>query len=369
MDSKNIGESVHLTIPARIAFLAAICILSFIWSTGTLGMVGLLCGILAAALNIVILLDAGNSAPWLLCTAAVNLAAYGAAVVYARSFDVMLTALYPLIMAAAVYLTLRMKMGRSASIAAAAFCGTVLMLAAFAAAVYSQFGALNAESINAALDSIYEPIIEYYNNLLKELADEANITLAAVDAKKLLYYAKSMLIGSVGAVMIVLSYFVTLAARVIASAFGVDSIFPAGLRVGISAKITKDGPTVEIFREPVRWRIELDFVSTAVYLLAYAVSVLTATSRNMSLPLMAAENLILILSPGFFYCGARDVVLGLRGKASMGRMSRLILIPALLLALINPSSIIILLCALGVIVTFRENRARRKMQDNGKETK
>lgn len=369
MDNKNSGESVHLTLPARITFLAAIGLLGFIWSTGTIGAIGLICGILAATLNIVMLLDAGNSVPWLLCTAAVNLGAYGASVAYARSFDVMLTALYPLIMAAAVYLTLRMKMGRAASIAAAALCGTVLLLSAFAAAVYSQFGVLNADSINAVLDSIYEPIIEYYNNLLGEIADEANITLAAVDAKKLLYYAKSMLIGSVGAVMIVFAYFITLAARIIASVFGVDDLLPSGLRVGISAKITKDGPTVEIFREPVKWRIELDFVSAVVYLVAYAVSVLTASSDNMSLPLMAAENLILILSPGFFYCGARDVVLGLRGKASMGRMSRFILIPAVILSLINPSSIIILLCALGVIVTFRENRARRKMQDNGKETK
>jgi len=281
----------------------------------------------------------------------------------------MFTALYPLIMAAAVYFTLRMKMGRSASIAAAAFCGTILLLSALAAAVYSQFGVFNAENINAALDSIYEPIIDYYNNLLKELADEANITLAAVDAGKLLYYAKSMLIGSVGTVMIVFAYFITLAVRITASVFGVESLLPAGLRVGISAKLTKDGSTVEIFREPVKWRIELDSVSAAVYLTAYVVSALTASSDNVSLPLMAAENLILILSPGFLYCGARDVVLGLRGKASMGPMSRLILIPAVILSIINPSSIIILLCALGAIVTFRENGARRKMQDNGKETK
>ena len=369
MENKNNGESVHLTIPARIIFLAAVWFFSFVWSTGTAGSVGLVCGILAAALNIVVLLDVESSKPWLVCIAAVNLAAFVSSAIYAYSFPVMLTALYPIIMAAAVYLTLRMKMGRCVSIASAAFCGTVLLLSAFAASVYSEFGALNAETVNLKLDSIYEPIIEYYNSLLTEISNEANITLAAVDTKKLLYYAKSMLLGSIGAVMIVLSYFITLAARIIASVFGADNIFPSGVRVGISAKITKDGPAVEIFREPVRWRIELDSVSAAVYLAAYAVSVLFASSENMSLPLMAAENLILILSPGFFYCGARDVVLGLRGKASMGRISRFILIPVLILSMINPASIVILLCALGVIVTFRENRARRKMQDNGKEIK
>ena len=102
MGNKNSGGSAHLTKPVRITFLVAIGILSFIWSTGSLGTVGLLCGILAAALNIVVLLDAGSSMPWLVCVGAVNIAAYAAAVVYSHSYESMLTALYPIVMAAAV---------------------------------------------------------------------------------------------------------------------------------------------------------------------------------------------------------------------------------------------------------------------------
>jgi hypothetical protein len=73
----------------------------------------------------------------------------------------------------------------------------------------------------------------------------------------------------------------------------------------------------------------------------------------------ALQNLVLLLTPGFLYCGIRDVVLGIRGKGSFGGISMFTLIFGAILFFVNPTSVITLLAALGVAVTLRENRMKR----------
>ncbi|MBQ8552161.1 MAG: hypothetical protein IJ428_05030 [Clostridia bacterium] len=370
-DINKVGadEIPRLTLPARIAFVAAICLLTFAWAVGVLGIFGFLLAILVAALNILLALDARGSKTVLWILLAANLLPFAVSAVYLQSVTAALSALYPLLMAMAIYLTLCMRLGRAVSIIAAALPAVILWFVTFALTIYTELGAVNIETINAVLELVFEPIGEYLSEFAVEVGGEKISYFSEADIKTALYYYKTLLIGSIVAVMIVWAYLVTLAARLIAEVFGLDKLLPGGLRIGMRAKRTEDGPMVEMFCEPVKWRIELDSVSAGVYIAAYVVSVLFASADGTLIPAIAAENLILILSPGFFYCGARDVVLGFRGKASMGRMSALVLIPALLLAFINPSTIAILLCALGVIVTFRENGARRKMANNGKESK
>lgn len=360
----------RLTLPSRIAFLSVICLFTLLWTVGVLGIFSFVLAVLASALNILWALDARDSKGGLLILLVANLVPFAAALLYLQSVTSALNALYPLIMATAVCLTLRMRMGRAVSVIAAALPAAVLWFCTFAVTVYSQFGVLSADSVNSMLDlMLTEPMTAYVEALAEQLGEEGAVLLNAVNIETLVYYCKSLLIGSITAVMIVWAYLVTLAARIIAGVFGLDVLLPTGLRIGMLVKRTQDGPTVELFRETVRWRIELDSVSAGVYIAAYLVSMLFASDEGALMPAVVAENLLLMLSPGFFYCGARDVVLGFRGKASMGKMSVLILVPALLLAFINPSVIVILLCAMGVVVTFRENGARRRMINNGKEPK
>ncbi len=360
----------RLTLSSRIVFLLVICAFTLLWAVGALGIFGFVLAVLASALNILCALDARDSKVGLLILLAVNLVPFAAVLLYLQSVTSALNALYPLIMAMAVYLTLRKHIGRAASVLAAALPAAVLWFCTFAAAVYLQFGAVSADSINSMLDLILvEPMTSYIEVLEEQLGEDGAVLLNAVNIDELVYYCKSLLIGSITAVMVVWAYLVTLATRIIAGVFGLDVLLPTGLRIGMLVQRTANGPTVEIFRETVKWRIELDSVSAGVYVAAYLISMLFATDGGTLMPAIVAENLILILSPGFLYCGARDVVLGFRGKASMGKISAFILAPALLLIFINPTAIVILLCALGVIVTFRENGARRRMENNGKESK
>ena len=168
--------------------------------------------------------------------------------------------------------------------------------------------------------------------------------------------------------MTVSAYFSTLAIRLICSIFGVAHRIPHGYRVGVRASFTPNGPKFEISREEVVWRLELDNVTAAIYVAAYILSVLLAPANGaVSTVYIVASNLILLLTPAFFYCGARDIILSFRGKSALGGITRIGAVLALVLAVISPASVLLVLSALGVAVTLRENRARKSIQKTGKE--
>ena len=350
----------EFTLPAQILFCVSICLFGFASAVNPLGIAGLPLAILSAAMSVLLALAYRDDAGRLGILLAVNLIPFITAALVLRSVSHALAALFPLMMALPIWLTVRMHHGRSASIAASAVTAALLWILYLGLAIAAEYGACNRETIAEMLDTALTPVADALRKMTFEHEGETLPYYTENDIELLLYYAKTMLFGAIGAMMIVCSYLVTLAARLIAGVFLVTPLLPMGLRVMVRAQMTEDGPRVEVKQEPVVWRIEIDSVTASVFLIAYIISMILSIAGNGSLTLYSAlQNLVLLLAPGFLYCGARDVVLGIRGKGSFGGISVFTLIFGAILFFVNPTSMITLLSALGVAVTLRENKMKR----------
>lgn len=350
----------EFTLPAQILFCVSICLFGFASAVNPLGIAGLPLAILSAAMSVLLALAYRDDAGRLGVLLAVNLIPFITAALVLRSVSHALAALFPLMMALPIWLTVRMHHGRSASIAASAVTAALLWILYLGLAIAAEYGACNRETIAEMLDTALTPVADALRKMTFEHEGETLPYYTENDIELLLYYTKTMLFGAIGAMMIVCSYLVTLAARLIAGVFHVTPLLPMGLRVMVRAKMTEDGPRVEVKQEPVVWRIEIDSVTASVFLIAYIISMILSIAGNGSLTLYSAlQNLVLLLAPGFLYCGARDVVLGIRGKGSFGGISVFTLIFGAILFFVNPTSMITLLSALGVAVTLRENKMKR----------
>ena len=350
----------EFTLPAQILFCVSICLFGFASAVNPLGIAGLPLAILSAAMSVLLALAYRDDAGRLGILLAVNLIPFITAALVLRSVSHALAALFPLMMALPIWLTVRMHHGRSASIAASAVTAALLWILYLGLAIAAEYGACNRETIAEMLDTALTPVADALRKMTFEHEGETLPYYTENDIELLLYYAKTMLFGAIGAMMIVCSYLVTLAARLIAGVFHVTPLLPMGLRVMVRAQMTEDGPRVEVKQEPVVWRIEIDSVTASVFLIAYIISMILSIAGNGSLTLYSAlQNLVLLLAPGFLYCGARDVVLGIRGKGSFGGISVFTLIFGAILFFVNPTSMITLLSALGVAVTLRENKMKR----------
>ena len=350
----------EFTLPAQILFCVSICLFGFASAVNPLGIAGLPLAILSAAMSVLLALAYRDDACRLGVLLTVNLIPFIIAALVLRSVSHALAALFPLMMALPIWLTVRMHHGRSASIAASAVTAALLWILYLGLAIAAEYGACNRETIAAMLDTALTPVADALRKMTFEHEGETLPYYTENDIELLLYYAKTMLFGAIGAMMIVCSYLVTLAARLIAGVFLVTPLLPMGLRVMVRAQMTEDGPRVEVKQEPVVWRIEIDSVTASVFLIAYIISMILSIAGNGSLTLYSAlQNLVLLLAPGFLYCGARDVVLGIRGKGSFGGISVFTLIFGAILFFVNPTSMITLLSALGVAVTLRENKMKR----------
>ena len=350
----------EFTLPAQILFCVCICLFGFASAVNPLGIAGLPLAILSAAMSVLLALAYRDDAGRLGVLLAVNLIPFITAALVLRSVSHALAALFPLMMALPIWLTVRMHHGRSASIAASAVTAALLWILYLGLAIAAEYGACNRETIAEMLDTALTPVADALRKMTFEHEGETLPYYTENDIELLLYYTKTMLFGAIGAMMIVCSYFVTLAARLIAGVFHVTPLLPLGLRVMVRAQMTEDGPRVEVKQEPVVWRIEIDSVTASVFLIAYIISMILSIAGNGSLTLYSAlQNLVLLLAPGFLYCGARDVVLGIRGKGSFGGISVFTLIFGAILFFVNPTSMITLLSALGVAVTLRENKMKR----------
>ena len=363
MDNNNTmpeGQtSRKFTLPTQILFCVFICLFGFASAVNPLGVAGLPLAILSAAMSVLLALACKDDAGRLGILLAVNLIPFVTAAAALRSVPHALAALFPLMLALPIWLTVRMRCGRSASIAAAAVTSSLLWILYLALAIAAEYGACSRETIAQMLDTALSPVADALRRMTFEQEGKTVPYYTESDIELLLYYTKTMLLGAIGAMMLVCSYFVTLAARLIAGVFNVTALLPQGVRVMVRAQMTEDGPRVEVKQEPVIWRIEIDSVTATVFLVAYIVSMILSIAGNGPFALYSAlQNLVLLLAPGFLYCGIRDVVLGIRGKGSFGGISVFSLIFGVILFFINPSSMITLLSALGVAVTLRENKMK-----------
>ncbi len=362
------GQKKSLAKSAQVIFTFGVGIVTFLYSSGLFGIIGALLVVLCVAMETLLLFEFDASKVKLSLLFAVNLAAFAASAIYLGSALLAIGALYVPIMALPIWLTIRAGYGRAASVAFAAIGAMIVWCVSLVIAVISEFGAFNAQTLGTLLDNLFNPYAEYILELTEGENGLAAIALTSADMDMLRYYFKTLFFGSVGVAMTVWAYFSTLALRLIASVFGVAHRIPHGYRVGVRASMTPNGPSFEISREEVVWRFELDNVTAVIYVASYILTVLLVPAKGaVSTVYIVASNLILLLTPAFFYCGARDIILSFRGKSALGGITRIGAILALVLAVISPASVAFVLSALGIAVTLRENRARKTIQKTGKE--
>ncbi len=363
---QNINK--NLSKATQIAFLIAICFLSFFSVMETVGILGTVFVLISAAMNILLAIEFGKSTPKLLLLLSVNIIPFAAMLLYSTYLPAALLTLCPLALALPIYLTMRMGLGRTASIASAAIACFLLFASQFALIIYDMYGALNIETVGAYIDEVFAPIADEFSKLTAEIDGKTQALFTEQTLDQLFYYTKTMLIGSSAMMMLVFAYFATLATRLLAGIFGVAHYLPTGLRVHVRAVMTAEGPKVEISQESVQWRIEIDSVTAWVYIAAYVASLFFApVDGNVGIVYLALQNLVIILSPGFIYCGIRDAVLMVRGKAPRGMLGRIMPILLLVLLFVDPSLVIMLLSIFGVIVTMRENSAKKQAEKSRKE--
>ena len=363
---QNINK--NLSKATQIAFLFAICLMSFLGALGALGIIGTVLTLIAAGMSVLLALEFNKSIPKLLLLLFVSVVPFAAMFIYSGQLTVAMLTLCPLALALPIYITVRSGLGRTASIACAAMVVFALYSAHFALVVYNEYGALNIETIGTYIDEAFVPVAEEFGKLTAEVDGKTQPLFTEQMLDELFYYVETTLIGSSAMMMLIFAYFATLTTRLFAGAFDVSHYLPMGLRVHVRAVMESDGPKVEVSREPVQWRIGIDSVTVWVYIAAYIISLLLASSdSNPGMVYLALQNLVIILSPGFIYCGIRDLVLMMRGKAQKGAFGRIIPILALVFLLINPSLIVTLFCILGIVVTIKENRAVKHAMKNRKE--
>ncbi len=363
---QNINK--NLSKATQIAFLFAICVMSFLCALGALGIIGTVLTLIAAGMSVLLAFEFNKSTPKLLLLLFVNIVPFAAMFIYSGQLTMAMLTLCPLALSLPIYITVRSGLGRTASIAFAAIVIFALYAVHFALVVYNVYGALNIETIGTYIDEAFIPVAEEFRKLTAEVDGKTQPLFTEQMIDELFYYVKTTLIGSSAMMMLIFAYFATLATRLLAGAFDMSRYLPMGLRVHVRAVMAEDGPKVEVSREPVQWRIGIDSVTVFVYIAAYIISFLLASSdSNPGMVYLALQNLVIILSPGFIYCGIRDLILMIRGKAQKGAFGRIIPILALVFLFINPSLIVTLFCVLGLAVTIKENRAVKHAMKNRKE--
>lgn len=351
-----------LTTLAKVIFFLAVPLLTFADASGALGAFGFPVMLIAAALNVILALEFSDSAPMLLALLFVNLVPFATLTVMSLSFLASVNALFVLALSFPVFIGVRMGLGRSTSIAMAAIAATLVWCVSFAFAVLSFKGSLGIAEITAYLDELVAPIGQELSQIGFEENGQTVPFFTSADIENLLYYFKSMLLGTAAALMIVWAYLTTLAVRIISTLLGTAWRLPGSMRVNVKALMTENGPKLEISHEPVIWRIDIDSVSVWVYIAVYIAMLIFGTAEGgMRLFHTAVTNMFIILSPGFIYCALREIFLGARGKTS-GKPRFLPFIIGAVLLFLNPSTIIYLLCAFGAVTVLRDNRLRRNSE-------
>ena len=347
---------------ARIVFYAVIVLLCCVSSANPLGFVSLPFTVTAAALIINLSLGYDKKDPRRAAVFILILPSIAASLLlYPVGTDkIALTAslaavLFPYVLALPIILCLRHRTGRTASIASAAVASLLLWFAAGALIHWLSYSALDAASIGKTLDRLLEPLRAYLAGFTYESGGETLQYFSEADIENLVGYTKSVLLGTAAAIMVVIAYFVTLLTRLVARSFDRESIFPVTRRIHVRRIVAPDGPTAEFRREDVVWRINLDNVTAFIYIASYMASVLLASpDGGVSVPGATAQNLTIMLTPGFVYAGIREIMAGFGGTRT-NLSGCLTFAAAAVLVFINPLMLVILLAVIGVVSTIREN--------------
>lgn len=276
-----------------------------------------------------------------------------------------LTALYPTVAAIPIWLTVRGKKNRSESIAASASASAVFWTLFAGLQVLIFYGDLGADTIRLALSDFMSPLGDALSSLTFDHGNSSLPFLGDADIEAVLDLLKRTLIGSVGAILTAMSYLMTLALRYFSECFGIDSLLPSSTRLIISES---ENGEKRIDETDLGWRIEPDSVSATVMLISYMLTILLG-GLGSALPFTTAiYNIVLILTPCFFYAGVRSVICCFTGSPAMnpggsgriGGIGRgcLIITVSALLFFVAPTSPIVLLTGVGVISVLTENHTR-----------
>lgn len=373
-DSSNKNNGAGFRLPTRIVFCTAAVGFGVVSALNPMGAAGLPLSIIAAAMLTALALSYGPDNTKVTMLFSLGLVSYAISVFifallgqYPTNLSLILSAaaLFPSILALPVYLTLRMKKGRAVSIAAAALSSMCLWLIYTALSIYAEYGACTIENIRLMLDQAFEPVRQMLESLTYDKNGETTALYNITDIEQIIYNIEIILLGTTAAVMTIVAYFTTLAVRLIVNCFDQQRLLPVGYRIRMRRVDGEDGPTVELSRETVQWRIELDSVTAVIFIVAYIVSVLFSSADKLLLPAVAAQNLIIMLTPAFIYAGGRDILLGF-GSNSAGRGCALPVF-ALILIFLNPMTLFMLLSVIGVAATLKENHRRSSINKSGKE--
>lgn len=110
----------------------------------------------------------------------------------------------------------------------------------------------------------------------------------------------------------------------------------------------------------VEWRVEMSVFSAVVFLASYAIIAVLSTAKINSVSL-TAENIIIILTPGFALIGIRRIITGL--KTGIGRF-RAVLTGIIILFLIfyNIALFAVIISLIGVADTLAGGIKKRRMR-------
>ena len=279
--------------------------------------------------------------------------------------------LFPGVIALGIWFSVIRGKNRSFAIAFSAALGTLFWLILVALNIKYVAGSIDLPKIRAILDGFFEPLQSALSSVTIDHGGTSVQIYGDNEIAAMISTAKRTFIGSLGAIMLIGSYLVTLIARIIAALFGLDRLLPSEVHDEIAFVSCEDDPDdIDVLVERIKfpWRIEISTVSAVVALAAYGVRMIFRNPEKQLALVTCAENLLILLLPGLVYVGLRAVLMSLFGKSRgmFGFRSReknpifavLLIITAIILLFISPSAPFILFAAGGAVDIFSENFRR-----------
>lgn len=289
-----------------------------------------------------------------------------------------LPAVFAILPSLGIWTAMKFNKSRSVSIAFSAFLCVIAVIFSSAVKIKIYIGALDISTVRAVLDEYFGSIGEMLSNFTYDNGTADIQLYNDADIANIVNTAKRTMIGTLGASMLVLSYFVTAAARFIAVVLGVYKIFPTDERDEVTLMPTKDG--VGVYFEHIRspWRIELSTVSAGVAVAAYFVKMLFSSDDQLT-AVTAAENLMILLLPGLVYVGLRAFMMlitgnsrGIFGIRSPGKSTVKAIIFTVIgiaMLIVSPAALLLCLALNGIIDIFSENLRRKSALRVGENNK
>ena len=361
---------------ARVFFFAAAAALAIFSAYSKMSLSGIAASLIGAALILVPALASGSGFDTVsaflpgIASYFIFAVTWGRSEGFREAFISALPVLFMTVLAFGLWSTVKLRMNRAASIAFTASLCVIFWLLCAAVRIRAYTGKLDLDTIRAVLDAFFDPFRKVLASITFD-NDGSNLQLYSdTDIENMISTAKRTFIGSLGALMLVAAYLVTVAARVVSALCGVFSVFPTEERDEIAIMPNDDGDSVGIFVEHIRlpWRIEISTISAVVAVAAYVVCILFQTPEKQLAAVTVAENMLILLMPGLVYVGVRSLIYGLSGnsrglfglrpgkKNAFGPI--VVAVAAVALFFVSPAAPLILLALNGVIDIFSENFRR-----------